>query len=203
MTSVAYRLPCRGTGEGRGSPSPPQPYMHNDSIVSIRYFLSESDVIAAHRVLGRTAGRRLALLAGAVVVAAGGTWLIYGPAAAVTVLILVPVVLVLAYLVLLPRAWRRAYRAVPREQRDLTVEFSPDGLVFDTPVSHGSVRWQAFSYFIETERLILLYQPNKLAVALPKRAFQPDELHRFRELVSAHVPDGRPARRRSAGAVKG
>ena len=59
--------------------------------------------------------------------------------------------------------------------------------MFNTPVSQGTVRWQAYSHFIKTEQLILLCQANRVVVPLPKRAFPPDELQRFRELVHAHV----------------
>jgi hypothetical protein len=169
--------------------------------VAVHYRISESDYIAAQReLIGRRLRSRAVLLALAILLIAGGMLALDRPITAVTFLVAIAFVIALMF-VLLPRAWRRAYRAIPPEQREQSVEFSADGLVYDSAHAHATVRWAAYSHYVETDRLILLHQPSRVIVPLPKSAFPPDELRRLRELVAERLPRDRPARARSASAA--
>ena len=87
-----------------------------------------------------------------------------------------------------PRAWRRSNRADPRWRHDVSVTATADELAFDTTLSHAVVQWAAFSHYAETELVLVLFQ-NRVANILPKIAFTPAEMDRFRELVRAHLPN--------------
>ena len=161
----------------------------------MRFRLSEADAVAAQRlVIRQRAGRLLLVLVLAALTTAAGLLVLGHPRAAAIFLAGLPVALALGWL-LITRAWRRAYRAVPAEQRDVTLRYSPDGLVFDTAVSHGTVHWGAFSHYLETDTLLVLCQPSRVVVPLPKGAFTSEELSRLRALLGAHVPAGPPRRR--------
>lgn len=163
--------------------------------MAVHYRLSESDFVAAQReLIGRRLRGRGLVLVVAILMIAGGLYALERQVTALTFLIGMVIALVALWL-LLPWAWRRAYRAIPPEHREQSVEFSPDGLVFDSAMAHATVRWGAYSHYVETDRLILLHQPSRVIVPLPKSAFPPDELRRFRDLVAEHLPRNRPERR--------
>lgn len=170
--------------------------MHNAAVVAVRYQLTESEFIAAQRTLiGHRVRRRFALLALALALPVGGLYLYGRWLSALLFLVLFPLALA-ALWPLLSLTWRRMYRKVPAEHREQRVEFSPEGLAFESAMAEGRVRWGAYSHYVETDRLFLLHhQPSRVIVPLPKRAFTPDELARFRELLVAHVPRDRPSSR--------
>jgi hypothetical protein len=166
--------------------------------MAVTYQLTESEFVAAQRTLfGAVFGRRALILLVAAALVLGGTALSQSAAAA-AVLLAAVAFLLFFWLWLLPFSWRRLYRRLPAEQRTIVLDFSAEGLVVETPVSQGKVRWSAYSHYLENKVLLLLMQPSRLAVPIPKRAFPPEELARFRALMEAHLPKGRPAKR-SAG----
>ncbi len=163
--------------------------------MAVTYRLTEPEFVAAQRTLsGPAFGRR------SIVLLPAGAMVLFGAAVlrsleAAVIIVAAVVFLLLCWLLLLPRAWRRLYRKVPSDHREITLEFSPEGLELATPLSRGSVQWAAYSHYLENDALLLLLQPSRVAVPIPKRAFTPDELARFRALVEEHLPKGRPGRR--------
>jgi hypothetical protein len=162
--------------------------------ISVTYRLGEADFLAAQRLSLRTApSRRLGVLL--IVLPAVGCVLAAGEALTGRIPEAAGALAGAALLALyrwwiLPRAWRRSYRADPRWRHDITVTATADELAFDTALSHAVVRWAAFSHYAETERLLVLFQ-NRVANILPKTAFTPEEMDRFQELVRAHLPTAR------------
>jgi hypothetical protein len=166
--------------------------------VSATYRIDEEDFLAAQRLtLTKGPSRRagLVLLVGpplACLLALANIPL--GNTPGVITLLLVAVVLALIRWAAVPLSWRRAYRADRRWQQDITIEASDDQVVFGTPVSHAAVHWAVFSTFVESERVMLLFQTGRIANILPTRAFTPHQLERLRELVRSNLPGARAPR---------
>ena len=162
--------------------------------MAVTYRLTESEFVDAQRLLMSAAFRRrqLIVLAASAMVLIGLALL--RPFMAAPIAIALPAIALISWWWLLPRAWRRLYRRVPDAQREILLDYSPDGLTVETPVSRGAVQWSAYSHFLETDALLLLVQPSQVAVPIPKRAFAPDDLARFRALVQERLPRGRPGR---------
>jgi YcxB-like protein len=161
------------------------------SSISVTYRVEEGDYLAGQRLsLWKGPYRRMGLLMLAlpvlVFVLAIGSFLL-GKTAYGVAMLAVAIFLVLLRWLFMPRGWRQAYRADQRWQRDITFQASPEHVVFDTPVSHAVVDWALFSEFIESERVMLLFQPGRIANILPTRAFTPDQLERLRELVRENL----------------
>lgn len=170
--------------------------MHNAAVVAVRYLLTESEFVAAQRALiSHRMRRRMLWLVVAATLVAAGLYVLDHLFSALLFVVVFPLLVAAMWLLLLPLAGRRLYRRIPSEQREQRVEYSADGLMFESAMAHATVRWSAYSHYLETDRLFLLHQPTRVVVPLPKRAFPPDELARFRELLVAHVPRDRPAPR--------
>jgi YcxB-like protein len=162
--------------------------------VTVRYELTESEFLdAQHALLGRRLRSRLVVVCVAMMLVAGGLYLYGRRLTVVVVLVLLPITFGFLWLFLV-WSWRRTFRAIPSAQRQQSVDYSPDGLVFESEMAHGRVRWGAYSHYVETDRLILLHQPSRVIVPLPKRAFAPDELGRFKQLLVERLPRDRPVR---------
>ncbi len=73
-----------------------------------------------------------------------------------------------------------------------------DGLVLETAVARLTLSWSACIHYVESDELILLHQPNRLAMVVPKRALPGGELARFRELLDTRLPRSRAGRPASA-----
>lgn len=170
--------------------------------MAIRYQLTEAEFVSAQRtLLGRRLRSRLLPLAAGMLMVAGGLYLYGRQLSALTFVVLLAALLGGLWLVL-PWTWRRMYRGIPQANRENSVEFSDDGLVYESAMAHGSVRWGLYSHYVETDQLILLYQPTRVIVPLPKRAFPPDELRRFQQLLAEHLPRDRPPRRPKVAAAQ-
>jgi hypothetical protein len=68
-------------------------------------------------------------------------------------------------------------------------EISPDNLRVLTPNSTSEMTWAAFSGFVESKNLFLLYPSKLMFYMFPKRAFgSSDAVESFRELIKSKVP---------------
>lgn len=83
---------------------------------------------------------------------------------------------------------RRVYKAEQMSGRRRYL-FSPDGIAAETPLGNATVKWGAYRYVIETERLFLLYAQASFANIVPKRCFRnEDDLSSFRALGKDKLP---------------
>jgi len=74
--------------------------------------------------------------------------------------------------------------------RPVEWQLSPEGVRIITDVSTGDLRWQAFTKYVETDKVFLLYIQKGQAQFIPKRAIPPEELAQLRELLAAQVKKG-------------
>lgn len=79
-------------------------------------------------------------------------------------------------------------------QRPLTIEFTAQGAVIDSPFSHCRHRWEDFPGVRETPTLFLLYISPSLFHIIPKRAFRSEEdLSGFRNMAQSLAGPRPPA----------
>jgi hypothetical protein len=92
------------------------------------------------------------------------------------------------FVTLMPRfSARSQFRGTPVANLPVTLTASDEGLRFRTPASEASINWSAFAKFIEGKDVFVHYASAKAFGVIPKRAFTPEELRAFRELVKSKV----------------
>ena len=78
---------------------------------------------------------------------------------------------------------------VPTEVSDnRNIEISDIGISFDSSTSRQTKAWDEFKSYLETKKLILLYQKDKFVRIIPKRVVLPDQLSGIREILNAKLP---------------
>jgi hypothetical protein len=110
-------------------------------------------------------------------------WLTYAP------LVGLLVVWVLLYWVWAPFNWRRTYTKDRRLQDAFTVDISEEGVQMGSATFDANLKWGLFLRFLESDRVFLLYQTNRMFNLLPKSAFAPAEVEEFRQLLRRKLPD--------------
>jgi hypothetical protein len=107
---------------------------------------------------------------------------------------LAPLVFLLAawafvMLLWVPFNWRRSYAKDPRLQQEIAADISEDGIHLESPVFDSKVKWGIFVRFLESDRVFVLYQTNRMFNLFPKAAFAPGEAEEFRNLLRRKLPD--------------
>jgi hypothetical protein len=92
-------------------------------------------------------------------------------------------------LVLVPLNWRRCCAKDPRLQQEITADIPEDGIHLESPVFDANLKWGMFFRFLESDRVFLLYQTNRMFNPFPKTAFAPVETEEFRQLLRPKLPD--------------
>jgi hypothetical protein len=95
----------------------------------------------------------------------------------------------LALLVWVPFNWRRCYAKDRRLQHEFTANISEDGVHLQSSDFDANLKWSLYLRFLESDRVFLLYQTNRMFNLLPKAAFGPGEIDEFRELARRNLPD--------------
>jgi hypothetical protein len=168
--------------------------------VKICYRITREDFIDAqklHRSKGPSAAVRAIRLGAKVLV--GFAFLILIILAAVTrdrglwsnmaPLIVLLVVWSLAMWVWVPLNWRRAYAKDRRLQYEFAASISEDGIHLQSVDFDANIKWAAYLRFLESDRIFLLYQTNRMFNLFPKTAFAPSEIDEFRQLVCRKLPE--------------
>jgi hypothetical protein len=83
---------------------------------------------------------------------------------------------------------RRQYRLDKNLQYEVTMEIDGDGIVSSNLVDSGRTLWQGFHRALEANSVFTLYPSDKIVVIIPKRAFTPEQLTEFRELLARKIP---------------
>ena len=110
-------------------------------------------------------------------------WLTYAP------LVGLLVMWTLLYWVWAPFNWRRTYAKDRRLQDEFTTDISEDGVYMESSTFDANLKWGLFLRFLESDRVFLLYQTNRMFNLLPKSAFAPGEIEEFRQLARRKLPD--------------
>jgi uncharacterized membrane protein YbaN (DUF454 family) len=101
---------------------------------------------------------------------------------------LLPIALFLAffaffYRFLLRRNLSKTLEASPQFWEKRTVTITDEGLVINGETFNTDYTWKGITQLEETKDVFLLYSSPVTAVLLPKRAFSPEQLTEFRNLV--------------------
>jgi hypothetical protein len=110
-------------------------------------------------------------------------WFTYAP------LVGLLVIWVLLYWVWAPFSWRRTYTKDRRLQDAFTADISEDGVQMGSPTFDANLKWGLFLRFLESDRVFLLHQTDRLFNMFPKAAFAPAEIEEFRQLLRRKLPD--------------
>jgi len=78
---------------------------------------------------------------------------------------------------------RRDFRRHPNVGLPYALVADGNGLELRSDVSQGKSSWHAYSKFLETPNLFLIYPGSRMFFMIPKRAFSAVELEEFRRLL--------------------
>ena len=93
-------------------------------------------------------------------------------------------------LVCLDKAAFKAYTKKAAQEaadKELTVDFSEQGLHTSDPENKSDTGWSQFSDARESDRSFILYQSGLITAIFPKRAFDPVDVATFRDLLKSKI----------------
>ena len=64
---------------------------------------------------------------------------------------------------------------------------SDSGMIFRSAKGTAELNWDAFPRYAETKNLFMLYVQSRLFHVIPKRAFTPEDLLAFREMLQMRL----------------
>jgi hypothetical protein len=80
--------------------------------------------------------------------------------------------------------WKRTFARNARSLEDIEMQIDEAGTVFCNKTQETTWKWEHYSGYAETERLILLGDKQKSPyIILPKRAIEPAHLASLRDLL--------------------
>ena len=87
-----------------------------------------------------------------------------------------------------PYFWARSHlRGSPSAKGPVTLIVSETGLHMRTQHVDSSMEWSTFVKWVEEKQVVALLTSPKSFVTIPKRAFEPNQLAEFRELLRRKV----------------
>ncbi len=69
----------------------------------------------------------------------------------------------------------------------MTMEASDTGLTVHTAHADSKASWSAYVAWAETKSVFVILPQPRIYVPIPKRAFTPEQLVEFRELLGRHI----------------
>jgi hypothetical protein len=100
---------------------------------------------------------------------------------------ILPILIGLFFLFGLKLSIRRSFRQDNRLQQPFEAVVSQDGIDISSTTGSSKYAWSAFTRYVESKNLFLVYQAPKVFNVFPKRAFAPGEEESFRSLLSERV----------------
>ena len=82
---------------------------------------------------------------------------------------------------------RMQYRRMPSAQTSVTMTVSEPGLRVLFEYGDSQVKWSAYIGWAEGAAVFVLFPQPRLYVPIPKRAFSPDQLDQFRDILRRNV----------------
>jgi|SRR6185295_8033690 hypothetical protein len=110
--------------------------------------------------------------------------------------VILPILLGLFFLFGLRLLVRRSFRQDNRLQQPFEAAISQDGIDVSSPTGSSKYAWSAFTRYLESKNLFLVYQAPKVFNVFPKRAFAPGEEESFRNLLSERLGTASVAHRK-------
>ncbi len=171
--------------------------LDNVSAMEITYELTERDfreAFVAHRnarlafrLATRMFGAGMVLLLLASVLAG-----ILLPGGRQTLQSLMPVYLLFGAIVLVIwlgpwQAARSQFRGQPAARGPKTLTTTDSGMEWEGTTAKSEVHWPAYVRWCESNSMLLIYPSPALFVIVPKRAFTPEQLAEFRQLLEQNI----------------
>jgi hypothetical protein len=82
---------------------------------------------------------------------------------------------------------RRQFRNTPSAQGLITLKVQDEGLHFHSPNTDASVSWKHYIKWIEDGSVFVLFSSPLIFVIIPKRAFDTDQLPRFKDILREKI----------------
>lgn len=100
-------------------------------------------------------------------------------------------VLWFGYMLIAPKlSTRRQFRYSPMAQSAITLDISETGLEFHNLHAESRVAWSAYFAWGEAKSLFVIMPQPRAYICIPKRAFTPQEVDEFRDLLRRHIGKG-------------
>lgn len=164
--------------------------------MKIEYTLSEGDYLEAQRAHGDWSTRLLPVFGGLLILA--GIWtLAQDPKHLGNGLAAIFIGSALAFGLRLLRSY--TYRQDKRLHDRFVATFSDEGIQSSASTGTSSQSWSAFTRYVETQRLFLLYQGPVCMSIYPKRCLAPEDADAFRDLIKQKLPGGNRMVRKGLG----
>jgi YcxB-like protein len=93
---------------------------------------------------------------------------------------------------------RRKFRTDGRIRREMSVDFSAEGVRAECAGIESYSAWKKFEGYAESSRVYLLFLSPRHFLVFPKRAFPAAEIGAFRELLEKSVPRMKSSRNLAA-----
>jgi hypothetical protein len=150
----------------------------------VAYKLSENDLIEAQGKHGGMWAKALPIFGLLLVLAGLGSIALNPKQNAGAIL---PILIGLFFLFGSRLSIRRSFRQDNRLQQPFEVVVSQDGIDISSTTGSSKYAWNAFTRYVESKNLFLVYQAPKVFNVFPKRAFAPGEEESFRSLLSERI----------------
>src|SRR3954464_13574388 len=83
---------------------------------------------------------------------------------------------------------KRRYRSTPHLAGSYVARFGEPGLEIEGPQGSAQLQWSSFDRFLESATNVTLVRLPGIMNSFPKRAFTPEQLAEFRELLARKIP---------------
>ena len=157
----------------------------------VAYKLSENDLLEAQSKHGGVWSKAIWVWGLILILAGLGSIATKQYASAV-----LPILLGVFFLFGLGLRVRRSFRQDNRLQEQFEVVISQSGIDVSSPTRSSKYAWSAFTRFVESKNLFLVYQAPKVFNVFPKRAFTPGDVESFRSLLSEQLGAASAAHRK-------
>ena len=157
------------------------------SAITLSFRYSESDYVRALRAHYHSRLHVRLDLAVSFVVGALGIylWPSFWGVACVALAVLLVLMLIAAFFVIPPLAFRRE----PKFRDDYSLTFSSEGIHFRTAHIDSQLQWSMYSRALIDSHSYVLYYGSNHFTAIPRRVFRsPDEQRQFEEMLAQYVP---------------
>jgi hypothetical protein len=87
----------------------------------------------------------------------------------------------------LRRFFRKLYRKDQRYHHEITADISEEGVHVVTPSADTQLKWSAIVRFLESDKIFMFFYAEWNFSVVPKRAFAPDEIDPYRDLLHRKI----------------
>jgi len=167
----------------------------------VAYRISQGDYITLMRMFAvRAIPRFVMVMAGVVGVVSLAAVVLDAPeaaySAAITVVIIVPVLVLLGRYVIIPRKGARTFREYALIREEMTLSLSDEGFAIAQPSGHVAMAWGDLLMWDESDRILAIQPTRELAYIIPKQAIGDERATFIRQKLADHGLPSKGKRRK-------